>query len=670
MEDKQLDFNAPLLSVRRLSSTSVSSDGTTKKIIEKSQLSKRHSLPLCKSDWELGDVTKPAAVPFLWEQIPGRAKDGSETLPQRSKGPSSSPRLPPGRVLDIVKHVPDRGFEDRQVSRQQFGKNHLNKNATVGEILIKGVSMNKDTGLDSEDDAFSDALTSLSPAESLSWSCSVSGLSGNDGPDVKRTGTFSTDPQTRDFMMSRFLPAAKAMVIATPQHVSKKQPAIKEQPRQVRKVVSGELRPLLEKYGSNTIPPHSRHKQNVESEEEDDENDNPGKKSFKSCGLFPRLCVKNSLRLLNPVPGAKSRAQSPVPSAGGVRRVTRTSYSGPLPRTQQTWDSTYRKKIQPETQSRELREVEKKLTSEFNQFFHSTDSFMTDGTSPPRPSRGGRISPYRNEAPRSPFHDGASFLGIPKEFEQVETKKFSSVRKGCDKPPVVLSCRTYKQESNSVNPVVEKTLYIDSAVDRETPILNSVFSEAKGLTNSFDKKVVGSRGTEEVSTVSRDVIRENLLEGGKMVNVKASEALDADLPSFSRNLDARGQEHIIEGVKVDQDLDQKPVSLECSKFHPNSNLHIDNGAYDPADPGVGPMRSPLPPPLPKSPSESWLWRTLPSVSLRNPFSHSHPGNQLHSKKHGQKTSTNDTKWETIVKTSNLRHDHVRYSEVMSLKFCS
>ncbi|KAK3027922.1 hypothetical protein RJ639_040605, partial [Escallonia herrerae] len=667
MEDKQLDFNAPLLSVRRLSSTSVSSDGTTKKIIEKSQLSKRHSLPSYTSDWELGDVTKPAAVPFLWEQIPGRAKDGSETLPQRSKGPSSSPRLPPGRVLDIVKHVPDRGFEDRQVSRQQFGKSYLNKDATLGEILIKGVSMNKDTGLDSEDDAFSDALTTLSPAESLSWSCSVSGLSGNDGPNVKRTGTFSTDPQTRDFMMSRFLPAAKAMVIATPQHVSRKQPAVREQQKQVRKVVSGELRPLLEQYGSNTIPHHSRHKENVESE--DDENDNPDKKSFKSCGLFPRLCVKNSLRLLNPVPGVKSRAQSPVPSAGGVRRVTSPFLSYPgfslsvnRISLQQTWDSAYRKKIQPETQPREQCEVEKKLTSEFNQFFHSTDSFMTDGTSPPRPSRGGRISPYRNEAPRSPFHDGASFLGIPKELEQVETKKLSSISKGCEKPPVVLSCRTYKQESNSVNPAVEKTLYIDSAVDRETSILNSVFSEAKGFTNSFDKKVVGSRGIEEYSTVSRDVIRENLLEGGQMVNVKASESLDADLPSFSRNLDARGQEHIIEGVKVDQDLDQKPVSLECSKFHPNSNLHIDNGAYDQADPGVGTVRSPLPPPLPKSPSESWLWRTLPSVSLRNPFSHSHLGNQLHSKKHGQKTSTNDTKWETIVKTSNLRHDHVRYSE--------
>lgn len=68
---------------------------------------------------------------------------------------------------------------------------------------------------------------------------------------------------------------------------------------------------------------------------------------------------------------------------------------------------------------------------------------------------------------------------------------------------------------------------------------------------------------------------------------------------------------------------------------------------------VGSMLSPLPPPLPKSPSESWLWKTLPSIAL------------WHQKKQRSKESETGTKWETIVKTSNVRHDHARYSEVSS-----
>lgn len=60
------------------------------------------------------------------------------------------------------------------------------------------------------------------------------------------------------------------------------------------------------------------------------------------------------------------------------------------------------------------------------------------------------------------------------------------------------------------------------------------------------------------------------------------------------------------------------------------------------------------PPLLKSPSESWLYRTLPSIPSRSLFA---------PKKQSPKLSSHETKWETIVKSSNLRYDHVRYSEV-------
>ncbi|QHO14708.1 hypothetical protein HN51_030243 [Arachis hypogaea] len=70
--------------------------------------------------------------------------------------------------------------------------------------------------------------------------------------------------------------------------------------------------------------------------------------------------------------------------------------------------------------------------------------------------------------------------------------------------------------------------------------------------------------------------------------------------------------------------------------------------------------SPLPPPLPKSPSESWLWKALPLVSAKNSFLHL---NQSNAKRQDSNTaSSNIIKWETIVKTSNLHHDHVRYTQ--------
>jgi hypothetical protein len=76
--------------------------------------------------------------------------------------------------------------------------------------------------------------------------------------------------------------------------------------------------------------------------------------------------------------------------------------------------------------------------------------------------------------------------------------------------------------------------------------------------------------------------------------------------------------------------------------------------------------SPLPPPLPKSPSESWLWRALPITSFKNSLLHSNQRNQSHAKRNDSNTTSSNVKWETIVKTSNLSHDHVRFSQVTLL----
>lgn len=633
MDKKQLDFNAPFLSVRRLSTAAVNLD---EKDTETSRLNRRQSLPLNKSDWELEELTKPAAIPFQWEQIPGIAKDGKTSTPQTPKDLSNSPRYPPGRLLDMVKHISEEDVEWLNGSSPQIRASPL------------GGSMNTKDNFkfeSDEDDVFSDALQSLSPTQSFSWKCSDSGLSGVDGPDMRSSRTFHTDQQTRDYMMSRFLPAAKAMILETPQYVSKKPTPVMEPPKYVRKVYSGELRPLLEQYRSNSISPYDQCTRSTENEDE-----NYGttrKKSGKTFGFFPRLCIKNSLRLLNPVQGSKSKSQiqppnqSSISSSGEIKRLARTSYSGPLPSTydKHTSNAVYRKR--PVSRSRELHVIENNRSSKSNQFYHSSDSFMTDGSIVNRGSTGGHISPYRNETPRSPFHDGARFLGVPK-VPNVEANNCSSI----DKKDDVFFRQTDGQRSTTASPVPEKTLYIDSVNKVETP-RHLVSSKAMGRMNSSSETLEGSRVTQ---SPTKNIKCTNSLKGGSMQRPKAFGSFDV-VPPSDGGINHKGQIYRNQGLKVNQNLEHEGGSWECPKV--DSIGKLDNTVQR-EDDQVGnvatdSMQSPLAPPLPKSPSESWLWRT---VSLRNPFP----------KKHAQKTSTTDAKWEIIVKASNVRHDHVRYSE--------
>uniref|UniRef100_A0A5B6YRF9 Uncharacterized protein n=1 Tax=Davidia involucrata TaxID=16924 RepID=A0A5B6YRF9_DAVIN len=663
MERKQLDFNAPLLSVRRFSSIIASSDGDNGNIIENSLPNRWNCLSLYKSDMDLGEVTKPAAVPFMWEQIPGRPKVGSDAWPRPPQEPSNTPRLPPGRVLDVIKPVSEEPSEDQNVFRPQIEASSSNNNVTLLECLNKGINAKGGSDLGSGDDAYSDATETLSPTESFSLNCSLSGLSGYDGLDVKPSGTFSTDPQTRDFMLSRFLPAAKAMVLETPQYVSRKQPVAPEQPRQVKKVVSGELRPLLEQYRSNTMPQYDQYVEDVERQDEDDDYDDSGNKSAKACGFLPRFCLKNSLCLLNPVPGMKVRTRGLISSASEVSRLTRTAYSGPQSQIveKRDWDAVYKK-----TSDSELHEVDNKLIGESNQLTYSSDLHMIDGSSPYRRPRGA-ISPYRNEACRSAFREGSGFLGVPEVVENVKANNFNLRNKDCNNFQYIPSHQRYKQVSRSVSPTVEKMLYIDSV-----NIVESNPSEAKGLVDSSGEDfetLVESRGVEETSKAEysvQDIKCLNILEGGSILKPKASGSVNADLPSSIHTSDLKCRVDRMEGLKPDRSLNQEPRSLECSTVNTNENLGMRSEhilkADDQDNSNVGSLQSLLPPPLPKSPSESWLWRALPSISSRNSFSHSHFGTQFQPKKQGPNTSSTGTKWETIVKTSNLHYDHVRYSE--------
>ncbi|KAL3643521.1 hypothetical protein CASFOL_014336 [Castilleja foliolosa] len=605
MEKRQLDFNAPLLSARRYSSPRNSSELVQFRKPVDNQ-TRQQSLPL-NTDWEFEDITKPASVPFNWEQTPGRPKNEARTRFPTPNGLSNTPKLPPGRFksgeiprlhsgwqqLAPSKYLSGDRSNDHSVYPAQLDP--FGDHALLLEKLSESLECKDESSSESENDTYSDALNALSLTDS----------------GAHKSGKFLVDKQTRDFMMDRFLPAAKAVVLET----TKKSTTIDSGPKEVKRVVSGErnMKPLLRQYGSDVLPPYYRHPDfdNVESDE--DEEDLriivpvSSKKGGKSWGInIPRICVKNSLRLLNPLPlMTKSKSRSTTPTAGEERRMRRNSVSGPLDKNGYQVPNPKKKYHSGLLSSKD----------ESDQLLNTRDS-PRSGLSPLRRYRSGNISPHRNESPKSAFREGAGFLGLPnKEVHNFNSSKIASSRKMFKALQDVSRNNNNQINGRGVSIVpmpdpVEKTVYIDS-ISKKT-VLQSDLEEKKMAVKRY---LNGNRETRD------------------------PECND-----------------VASSVKLWAKVEEKEERLELLDNNKNNNgLDFDNL----------PLKSSLPPPLPKSPSESWLWRTLPSIPLGNPFGHSRRNSQVHgnnNKKQVRRGSVADAKWETIVKTTNVRHHHARYSE--------
>ncbi|OVA13617.1 Protein of unknown function DUF688 [Macleaya cordata] len=691
MEEKQLDFNAPLLSVRRFSSTGVSSSGGNSNKRTENSLVRKSYVPHYKSELKSGPVRNAGAVPFLWEQIPGRRKDEGNPQLQSLDRPPIAPKLPPGRVLEIKQRPPEKEVEEPpnvikpqvdNVLSNRHKVSHSDESAIKLESFKDGMKEKRgsDSSSSEGDDAFMDAPDTLSRSESFFFNCSVSGVSGLDGPDATPSGTFSTDPQTRDFMMGRFLPAAKAMASDTPQYAPRRQPqpVVRDReptPRQVTRVVNADrshplsqYRPYVEEYVDVIGEEESE-----DEDEDDDDYNEAGTLSAKGCGLFPRLCLRSSLCLLNPVPGMKVRSRAPMSSVRKVRTQTRSSHSGALSRSvdEKNAEVAYKNKLISDLQ---LLDDESKRKSESNELTCWSGSQTPDGSSKNGHSGDGGISPYRNEATQSPFHEGVGFLGIPKQVKNLKAKSSDPYKKGSNNFREVASHQSTKRGSGSLSPMVEKTLYIDSVHVLEAADSNSNSSDVNGDFKDKDSEAVReSQRLEEISLAElflQDNSHMNVSEESGRLQSKTSDLVGSDL-TFSSDR-SNHEEHMdsMEGFRKDDNLDQEGGFLVCSKVAINGNLEFDKpqplNADDQGNLSIIPFEAPLPPPLPKSPSESWLWRTLPSVSSRN-------GAQF-SRKQAAKRSSIDPKWETIVKTSNMNNSHSRFSEVTgaqpSLSFCN
>ncbi|KAK7302949.1 hypothetical protein RJT34_13846 [Clitoria ternatea] len=684
MAERKLNINAPLMSVRRSSATPPSLTEAKKKILEK-----RHTLQYYKSDMAMDQVTEPVAVPFNWEHIPGRRKGnngGSEPQPL-PKGTSSSitpsPRLPPGKLTNATKQPLEK--ECKVPNKLKSSNKSKSFNVSVAKIdcdkerkAEKIVESRRSNVMEEEDDddddgVYSDALEALSATESFSVNCSVSGVSGLDNLGTKKFGTFSTDQQTRDFMMSRFLPAAKAMTLQPPQYSSKKQSVlVEQQPRDVSKLVREEKKPLPNKHTTSVIP-FVGHCQEEESEDEvnDYECDNSANFTAKGCGLLPQLHVRNSLCLLNPVAGMKIKDQVPLPSANEAvkpdKKISHIRSFSPVPAVKKAWEAIHRSKSSSGAASPEMQEGRKKWTSDSNRFTFSGE-LLPGRLSPFRRSRAAAagVSPCRSK-PQSPFR-GTKLLGDSKEAENLKASaklKFYSGSLGNVQD--VLSQRA-KRSSYSGNLTMEKTLYIDTASTVKLSTSNPSSLDNKRRIDTVDPYLDKRKGKESNFSLesSQKIKQVQAVEEKGTFDSEMLSSTDSIPPLLYSILNLTVKECKDEGLANDPNTNQEPESLQvvqgsCSDDSKTGSEQIVL-ANASGKGGAELAVSPLPPPLPKSPSESWLWRALPLVAVKNSFMHSNQGTQSNAKRSDSNSTSSNIKWETIVKTSNLHHDHVRYSQ--------
>lgn len=530
MEDKRLNINQPLLSVRRLSPKAASQKNENRKF--GSYLPTMPPIEPFKTEFKLDPLKNTGSIPFVWEHSPGRPKDDeSHNQIQPKEYPLGLPKLPPGRISKPRKkdsdnitqdhvhlHLHTNLPKDRSSLQSVFQTEEKKSRFERSKSMKKEIRSDSSEGDDNNNETFMDALDTLSRGDQSSfYNCSTSGVNVNvnsthDQSDVMNTsGILRSDPKLRDFMMGRFIPAAKAMAseTQTPHHhlySSRKQIFRDNHPREVKKLANMENKKLQLRYGPMFLQDTKE-----EEEEEDDsyheyyeheyEHENS---SFKFCGLLPRFCSRGSLNLVGPVPGIGMKPM----------RISRTHASS--------------------NSLGSFIEIEKRSLTRSHLVKHH-DSIGTSNQKNHNHNHNYNFNHNHPKLEGSKLYNRLQGCGFSESsVSENESSSSSSQKKRLSFKELLNDKNNLKNERvrDNQDSIIEKTLYVDTE--------NSIPSNVK-----------------------------------------------------QENTDTDTQGHV-ETQTQTQVVDQSPKDSEDS-------------AYD----------TPTPPPLPKSPSDSWLGRTLPSVSSNN-----------------------------------------------------
>ncbi|KAE8818715.1 hypothetical protein D1007_03534 [Hordeum vulgare] len=611
-------------------------------------------LPYHKADLNSGPVRHPGAVPFVWEHSPGQPKSVRTRRP-----PPPSPSLQPrpeengatpyhdalgerDRALpNAAAAVPRTGAAERKAERPEV---EPTKEATTPDVLsVADVLRKEEEDVGDDDERFSDALDTLSRTESFTVNCSVSGLSGV--PD-RPAGA----PGARGFMMDRFLPAAQAVAVGSPQYTFRKASVAgstgnsarehahaaaanwrmgSDDDRVRRTPVQLPYQHLPPNYLSCNYPRRDEHGEE-EEEEDDDDFDVHSTRGFasKGCGLLPGLCVKTSLLLLNPMPMMKGgKARRGGRGRGLTSRGRGQDAPSPLGRSSQRknlgcdsngqyWEEVYKHKLERKyiNQGEDRRS---KLTSESNHLTFWSDSQTGDGSSPFRHSIGGGMSPYRRDVALSSSQKAnGSFEIRDKDEKMSRSNGSSSLGIDQDHGSLLGSDHSSFKGSSSMSSGIDRPLHGDSMDHRA-----GIDSEASQLTLPLDPKASLNSGC-DVQHGGHQIVRSN-----SIVEVQDN---DRSTKTVAK---------VPEPISLIPSGNAGSVILDDRKTHDSSQdvpVHSeDNSAVKKES---MPLQFLMPLPVPKSPSDSWLSRNLPSVKNKL-IAPSFLGIQVQSKKQTPWAST-------------------------------
>lgn len=638
---KRIDLGAPLRSVRRAD-----------------------ALPYHKADLKSGPAPHPGAVPFVWEQRPGQPKSvrtrrapptppaSSQAQPSENGGEEEIDTSPYHDALgdrgrEVLHGVAAGSRTIGAAARKEEERVEVvveaKKEVKTQDVVAVAAVLRKEEDDDEEEERFSDALDTLSRTESFTVNCSVSGLSGM--PDPAPGAAAGAEPGARGFMMDRFLPAAQAVAVGSPQYTFRKAGATGNSGRALARAAtanvsmgSGDDRarraPVQLPY--QHLPPNylscnyprreEREEEEEEEEEDDDDYDVHSTRGFasKGCGLLPGLCVKSSLLLLNPVPamkGGKTRGRGRdrgLPSKGRGQKAPK-----PLARNSQnkhlgcdsngqSWEEVYKYKLEQKC----LRQVEdgrSKVTSESNQLTFWSDSQTGDGSSPFYHSIGGGVSPYHRDVVVSPSSKANGSFGIgDKDEKMCRSNDSSSLRRDHDRGSLVGSDHSSLKGSSSMSSGLDRTVHEDLMDHRE-----NIDSETSRLTLLLDSKSSLSASGYDSQLEGRQIGGRNPIGKGQGNNPSTERISKITEPTFLMPFGNPAS------MKLD---DVKPFIHDASQDGPLQSQESPVVKKE-----IMPLQSLLPLPVPKSPSESWLSRTLPSVTNKQPVP-SFLGIQVQSKK--------------------------------------
>ncbi|KAK4757312.1 hypothetical protein SAY87_018613 [Trapa incisa] len=601
MEEKQLDLNKPFLSVRRYSPSPTHAEALEQGRKVDCSVDKLPPLPRYKSELKSGPVGKPGNVPFVWERAPGKPKEDN--------------------------HLSKCTALDR---RPQASKDEVEKSVTKKESSEEVIGIGEggsSCSAEGDEEAFVDTLEAFPRSDSF-LNCSMAGGLGRlNGVELRSLERFNSLPVARQFMMGRFLPAAKAMASQAPQHTTRRPIPLTPQeiprPEKVSNNWTKTDSPGVEQDGP--MIPLRYILNGYVGESEDDDCDYYDDPPAKACGLLHRFC------LLSPLPGIRHMQHHRSHSASRIRH--RSSYKFPAPEN--------RTKRNP---SKEGKEDKHGSVEKLSEIVHEEDGKRLDGSSVCRRMQGnGQLCKQKEISLREAFEAEGSAGTASQEISNSPAKDGSS-------PPskqCVMNFREllasegvgWESGSTGTGPVAEKTLYVDYVQLVKSQVPSTHFSNSRVQSNHGDLKaknavlLKSSSQQTEQSFVPSDIMKEKERE-----EIKCS----TNEPEFAGEAKAKNN-----------DVDITPAGQSAT------NSVVGRGIY-----AVNNLNSHLPPPLPKTPSDSWLLWTLHSVSSQSSSSSESPSGTkiVMNRAVASKSPPTETKWEMIVRTSNIHHGHLRSSK--------